>query len=214
MSKFIFTFLILAGFNLSAQPSLKGGLESFLRNNKVYPKYSLSNCIDGTVNVAFKLNDKGVVYYSEVRNGIGTDLDAEALRLIRMSSGKWLVPADHDSTVFVITPINFKLSDCLGRSKQEIKAAIDAYKANTDLTNAVLAYYRDKEQNRPTGITDAKAQELKETLGYDDDYLSKRLEDGKKKLKQRDFQGACEDFKFVKYMGSAIADDLLAKHCK
>ncbi|RZL32469.1 MAG: energy transducer TonB, partial [Pedobacter sp.] len=28
-----------------------------------------------------------------------------------------------------------------------------------------------------------------------------------------DKQGACEDFIFVKYMGSKRADDLLLKHC-
>jgi len=214
MAKLVFIFLLLSGLSLRAQPSLKGGLESFVRNNKVYPKYSLSNCIDGNVTIAFKLNKKGVVYYSEVRSGVGTDLDQEALRLIRMSSGRWAVPADHDSTIFIITPINFKLTDCQGKSKEEIKAAIEAYQANADLTNAVLSFYRNKEQNLPAGITESRALELKETLGYDDDYLARRLDDGKKKLKQQDFQGACEDFKFVKYMGSAIADDLIARHCK
>lgn len=206
--------LIFCGLGVYAQPTLKGGLESFINNNKIYPKYSLSNCIDGTVSIAFKLNKKGVVYYSEVRNGIGTDLDQEALRLIRMSSGRWTVPSDHDTTVMIITPISFKLSDCVGKSKEEIKAAIAAYQSNTDLTTVVLNYYRDKELGRKPGITEERALELKQTLGYDEDYLSRRIEDGKKKLKQKDLQGACEDFKFVKYMGSALANDLLAQHCK
>lgn len=214
MHRYLLLLLVIAGFQLNAQPSLKGGLGNFVQSNKVYPRYSLANCIQGTVNIAFKLDHTGRVYYSEVRKGVGTDLDDEALRLIRMSSGKWIVPADHDTTLSIIAPINFALSDCAGKSAREVKEAIEAYKATTDLTNAVLNYYRNIELGKPLGITFARVTELKATLGIDDAYLQRRLDDGKKKLKQKDNQGACEDFKFVKYMGSKIADELLAKYCK
>jgi TonB family protein len=214
MRRFFLFLLVIVGFQLQAQPSLKGGLGPFVQNNKLYPSYSLANCIQGTVNIAFKLDRKGNVYYSEVRKGVGTDLDDEALRLIRMSSGRWIVPKDHDTTLSIIAPINFTLSDCAGKSAREVKAAIEAYKATTDLTNTVLNYYRNVELGKPPGITQAKAAELQKTLGIDDAYLERRLEDGKKKLKQKDRQGACEDFKFVKYMGSKLADDWLAKYCK
>jgi len=214
MRSYLFIFLIFAGFQLKAQPALKGGLGSFVQNNKIYPGYSLANCIQGVVQIAFKLDRKGNVYYSEVRKGMGTDLDDEALRLIRMSSGRWIVPSDHDTTTAIIAPINFSLSDCSGKSKQEIKAAIDAYRATNDLTNTVLNYYRALEQGKQPGVNAGRIAELKTTLGIDDKYLSKRLEDGKKKLKQKDNQGACEDFKFVKYMGSKLADELLAKYCR
>ncbi|MES2828952.1 MAG: energy transducer TonB [Bacteroidota bacterium] len=214
MYKLFTAILIILGFSLQAQPSLKGGLDSYVQNNKIYPNYSLANCITGTVNIAFKLNTKGFAYYSEVRNGVGTDLDDEALRLIRMSNGKWIVPADYDTATVILAPINFKLTDCIGRSAQEVKAAIEAYKANIDLTNAVLNYYRAKEQGKAPGITEGKVLELKDALGYDDSYLAQRLQNGKKKLKQNDKQGACEDFKFVKYMGSNAADELLNQYCK
>lgn len=213
MRGYLFIFLVFTGFQLKAQPTLKGTLGSFVQNNKVYPAYSFANCIQGVVQIAFKLDKKGNVYYSEVRKGMGTDLDDEALRLIRISSGRWIVPADHDTTIAIIAPINFSLSDCSGKSKQEIKAAIDAYRATNDLTNTVLSYYRALEQGKPPGVNAGRITELKSTLGIDDQYLVKRLEDGKKKLKQKDNQGACEDFKFVKYMGSKLADELLAKYC-
>ena len=214
MHRTLLLFLIILSFQLKAQPSLKGGLVSFVQNNKLYPSYSRANCIQGVVNIAFKLDRQGSVYYSEVRKGVGTDLDDEALRLIRMSSGRWIVPADYDTTLAVIVPINFALSDCTGKSQNEVKAAIDAYKSTTDLTNTVLNYYRNIELNKPPGITEAKVTELKTILGVDDRYLQKRLEDGQRKLKQKDKQGACEDFKFVKYMGSKLADELLAKYCE
>jgi TonB family protein len=214
MGRSLLLFLIITGLNLQAQPSLKGGLSPFVQNNKIYPSYSLANCIQGVVNIAFKLDQKGNVYYSEVRKGVGTDLDEEALRLIRLSSGRWIVPKDFDTTLAIIAPINFALSDCAGKSPQEIKAAIEAYKATTDLTNTILNYYRNIEQGKPGGITFAQVVELKKSLDIDDAYLQRRLDAGKNKLKQKDNQGACEDFKFVKYMGSKLADELLAKYCK
>ncbi|MGY4383221.1 TonB family protein [Pedobacter sp. UYP24] len=214
MKSCLLVLLIFLGIDLCAQPSLKGGLDAFVQNNKIYPKYSLANCISGTVTIAFKLDKNGKVYYSEVRNGIGTDLDNEALRLIRMSSGKWIVPVDHDTTVAILVPISFKLTDCNGRTAQDINLAISAYKANTDLTNTILNYYRDKEVGKKPGIGESKVAELKAALGYDDNYVSQRLQDGKKKLKQGDLQGACEEFNFIKYIGSDISKDLLAKYCK
>lgn len=144
MARIFLVFFLLSGLSLNAQPVLKGGLESFVANNKVYPLYSLQNCIDGSVTIGFKLNKNGEVYYSEIRKGVGTDLDDEALRLIRTSSGRWTVPQDHDSTVVIIAPINFKLSgyDCANKSKEEILEAIRNYKNNRGLTDAVLNFYR------------------------------------------------------------------------
>ena len=55
---------------------------------------------------------------------------------------------------------------------------------------------------------------LKSELGYDDNYLKKRISEGQKKIKQKDMEGACEDFLFVKNMGSSLADELLSKYCR
>jgi len=215
MARILLALLLLSGSGVGAQPELKGGLDKFILANKVYPLYSLQNCIEGTVTVSFKLNNQGEVYFSKVQKGIGTDLDEEALRLIRLSSGKWNVTPGHDTSVFVVVPVNFKLDDfdCGNKSKVEIKAAIEAYQSRTALTNAVLNFYRNKPSGKFTKAEEASILVLKTSLGYDDEYLEKRLEDGQKKLKQKDKQGACEDFLFVKYMGSDKADELLAAHC-
>jgi hypothetical protein len=215
MARIFLALFLLTGFGLKAQPVLKGGLENFVANNKIYPLYSLQNCIQGGVTIGFKLNKNGEVYFSEVRSGLGTDLDDEALRLIRMSSGRWTVPQDHDSTIVIIAPINFKLSgyDCANKSKEEIQEAIRNYKTNQGLTDAVLNFYKKKADGNFTKDEESKIVALKQSLGYDDEYLNSRISDGKKKLKQKDKQGACEDFLFVKYMGSDLADELLAKYC-
>lgn len=216
MRKILLALFFLPALALQAQPQLKGGLENFILNNKVYPQYSLQNCIDGTVVISFKLNKTGEVYFSEIRSGIGTDLDDEALRLIRLSSGRWTVPQGHDTTVSVIAPIKFNIAseDCRNRSSEQIKQAITNYKINQGMTNAVVNFYQNKENGgKYTKEEENRVLALKNSLGYDDDYLRSRINDGLKKLKQKDKQGACEDFLFVKHMGSNLADELLSKHC-
>jgi TonB family protein len=215
MSKILLALFLLFGFGVKAQPTLKGGLDSFVANNKVYPPYSLQNCIDGTVTISFKLNKAGEVYFSKIQKGIGTDLDDEALRLVRLSSGKWIVPADHDTIVSVVVPINFKLSgdDCGNKSQKEIKQAIETYKTNVGMTDAVLNFYKHKAAGKYTIEEERKIIALKTSLGYDDEYMKMRIDDGLKKLKQKDRQGACEDFMFVKNMGYDLADEQIAKYC-
>jgi hypothetical protein len=156
-----------------------------------------------------------VVYHSEIRNGIGTDLDDEALRLIRLSSGKWLVPAGYDTTVVLKVPVNFTLSgyNCDLKSPQEISKAIAEYKANEGLTNAVLNFYRNKEKGIYNKADEPKMLAIKKELGYDDEFLQSKIHDAKAKLKQNDKQGACEDLLFVKHMGSDLADELLKQYC-
>lgn len=211
-----FAFFMLCTLGLSAQPVVKGGLEAFVTANNVYPQYSLQNCIQGTVTISFKLNKDGFVYYSKIRSGIGTDLDDEALRLIRLSSGKWIVPKNHDTTVSLIAPIKFTLSgyNCENKNPEEIKRAIALYRSNQGLAGTIQNFYRNKEKGTYKKAEEARIIALRTELGYDDEYFQERIKDGLKKLKQKDRQGACEDFLFVKYMGSDLADEMLEKYCR
>lgn len=210
---FLFFFAVAAN---AQEPQFKGGLASFLKSNTVYPSYSLHNCIQGTVNVGFKLNAKGQVYYSTVTKGIGTDLDDEALRLIRMSSGKWTVAQKHDTLALIIVPVNFVLNgyDCSRQSQNETALAIRAYKDQEELTKVVSNYYKNKEMGTAKPEDEAKIFRIKNELEIDDEYLQSRIAAGLKKYRQGDKQGACEDFNFVKYMGSTLADSWLSKYCK
>ncbi|WP_421942143.1 energy transducer TonB [Pedobacter sp.] len=191
----------------------KSGFASFLKENTVYPSYSRDNCIQGTVNISFKLDENGKVYYSRVSKGILTELDEEALRLVRLSSGKWKVPAGYDTTISIIAPVNFQLAGyCEGKSKEDIQEAIRSYQNEEALTNSVINFYKNIDQAKPGQELQIIA--IKNQLGIDDDYLNSRIKNGLKKIKQGDKQGACEDFLFVKYMGSKLADEYLEKHCK
>ncbi|WP_316840828.1 energy transducer TonB [Pedobacter gandavensis] len=215
MRRFLLLCLVLMGFSVQSQPRLKGGLESFVLENKVYPPYSLQNCIQGLVNIEFKLNDKGEVFYSAIRSGVGTDLDQEALRLIRLSSGKWEVPKTHDTSVVIIAPMVFELNGygCERKSKLEIDQAIANYKSNEGLTAVILNFYKNKDKMPFTPDDEARFSRLKEELGYNERYFQERVDDGKRKLKQKDLQGACEDFLFVKNMGSNLANALISQYC-
>ncbi|TKC12466.1 energy transducer TonB [Pedobacter polaris] len=217
MYKLATALLILISLSARAQqPELKGGLMTFVKNNTIYPAYSLHNCIQGIVNIGFKLNDRGEIYYSTITSGVGTDLDDEALRLIRMSSKKWTVPNDHDTTTLLVVPINFSLSgyDCDRKSKGDIALAIKAYKDNEELTKVITNFYQNKEKGNFKPEDEAKIAQIKSQLGIDDEYLDEMVNNGLKKIKQGDRQGACEDFIFVKYMGSDKANDWLTKYCK
>lgn len=217
MKKLLTICLILCCSAAMAQlqfKSGKSGFTTFLREKTIYPQFSKDNCIQGTVNISFKLDEQGRVYSSKVSKGILSDLDDEALRLVRLSSGRWQVPAGYDTTVSVVVPVNFKLSgyNCEGKSNADIQEAIRSYQAEEGLTNSVLNFYKNIDQAKPGQEVQIIA--IKNQLGIDDEYLQSRIDSGMKKIKQGDKQGACEDFSFVKNMGSKLADEYLAKYCK
>jgi len=216
MLNLITTFLLLFSFSAQAQqPEIKGGLAAFLKSNIVYPNYSRQNCIQGAVDVGFKLNAKGEVYFSAINKGMGTDLDDEALRLIRLTSGKWIMPTTHDSLALIVVKVNFSLAgfDCASKDKREIAQAIAAYKAEEEMAAVVSNFYKNKEKGTFKPEDEAKILRIKNELEITDEYLASKIEAGLKKIKQGDKQGACEDFNFVKYMGSDKANEMLAKYC-
>lgn len=208
--------LLLVSMSVEAQePQLVGGFSSFLKDNTVYPPYSMQNCIQGTVDVGFKINKKGEVFYATVTKGIGTDLDDEALRLIKLSSGKWEVPSSHDTLSLILIPMSFSLKNygCETKDKNTIAMAIRAYKAKTELTSVILNYYRNKEKGTHNAEDEPKILQLKDQLEIDDEFLESKISAGLKKLRQGDKKGACDDFNFVKYMGSDKANAHLSKYC-
>lgn len=212
----IFGLLLLSTFSIGQVQFKNGpsGFASFLKNNTIYPAFSKQNCIQGSVSVSFKLDQNGKVYSSKVTKGIISDLDNEALRLIRLSSGKWQVPAGYDTTVSVVVPVNFRLLGygCEGKSKADINQAITSYLAEEGLTNAIINFYKNIDAAKPGQESQILA--IKSQLGIDDEYFDSLINSGLKKIKQGDKQGACEDFNLVKNLGSDKASNYLTKYCK
>ncbi|WP_442589491.1 energy transducer TonB [Pedobacter sp. AW31-3R] len=216
MGRLFALIFLLFGCSVQAQPALKGGLEAFIKTNIIYPAYSWQNCVQATINVSFKLNRAGEVYFSAVSKGPGIDLDKEALRLVRLSSGKWNMPAGYDTTYVLIVPVNFRITggNCTGIREGEMQKAIAAYKANEGLTDAIINFYRNKSAGKYNEADETRIIALKKELGYDEEWMEAKIQEGQKKLRQKDYQGACEDFLMVKYMGSSLADQLLERYCK
>ncbi|MGY3054276.1 TonB family protein [Pedobacter sp. UYEF25] len=217
MKKLLAICFIFYGSIATAQLRFKTGDEgfaNFLKKNTIYPPFSKNNCIQGTTEIRFKLDEEGKVYFSAISKRIGTDLDEEALRLVRMSSGKWLVPADYDTTTYVIVPVKFTLEGygCETKSQKDINQAINQYQVELAKISTIENFYKNYDLAKPGQEQQITA--LKKQLGIDDDYLNEQVKMGLMKVKQGDNQGACEDFNFVKNMGSGLADDYLKKYCK
>lgn len=218
MNLLIAFILLFSSLFSDDQPLFKGGqnkLSLFIDNNLIYPDYSRDNCIQGTVQISFKLNQEGKIYQSAVAKGFGIDLDQEALRVVRLTSGKWLMPPNYDTTTSMVLPVNFSLKDyqCEERSKDEIKAAIAAYNGREGLKNVVYNYYAAKLKGQHNPADESRIEDIKLQLGFDKKYLDRLLKQAQQKLKQGDKEGACEDFQIIKLLGSDLSEHFIIKHC-
>ena len=219
---FIYFKIWLIGFaNLftADQPTFKGGnaaLNSFITSRLIYPAFSKNNCLQGTIYIAFSIKKNGEIYNSKIQKGMEIDLDREALRLVRLTSGKWDLNENHDEKLQLVIPVNFVLQNynCNQRSAEQINQAKELYRNRLALENAILGFYKNKASGNANQADELEIIKFKAELGFDDDFIAKKLREGKQKLKQGDKESACEDFYFVKYLGSTLADELIAEHCK
>lgn len=219
MNLLIALFFLVSSLFVDDQPVFKGGsnkLTVFIYNNLIYPEYSRDNCIQGTIQVSFKLNQEGKIYHSEVTKGFGIDLDQEALRIVRLTSGKWTMPANHDTSISMILPVKFTLKDykCEERSKDEINAAISAYNGREGLKKVVFNYYDLKIKGKNNPADEAQIEAIKMQLGFTTKYIDRLLKQAQYKIKQGDKQGACEDFLTIKLLGSDKSDQFLKQYCQ
>ena len=73
-------------------PEFEGGnagLEKFLEENLKYPKKLKRKGIEGKVFVQFVVNQSGGVEDASVLKGLAPEADSEALRVVKLSDGKW-----------------------------------------------------------------------------------------------------------------------------
>ncbi|EHQ28240.1 energy transducer TonB [Mucilaginibacter paludis] len=200
------------------QPQYKGGssaLNSFLAQNLVYPEYSRQNCISGTIQVSFNLDKNGKTSNVKVYKGLGIDLDDEAVRIVKLTSGNWIVPAGHDPAASIVLPIKFNAEQthCQTFDAAGVAMAIEAYKSREALVTAVTNYYSNKYLGKADTTKEQLIISLKKQLGFDDDYADQVMQQANKKFKQGDKEGACEDWLFVKNIGSSKADKMLSVNC-
>ena len=201
-----------------AQPTFKGGepaLATFLKDHIVYPEFSAKNCIGGTIEVHFRVYKNGKVDHVAATKGLGIDLDDEAVRVVKMTRGKWILRPGIEAANLTI-PIRFApdMSRCAGITQMNREQAIVAYRNRQELENAVTNYYENKYAGKADTSKESYIIALKKQLGFDDELIDDVLQQAADKLKQGDQDGACADWKFIRNIGSNRADKFIAQYCK
>lgn len=217
--KILLTFglLICLAIGVKAQVTFKGGqlaLDRFLTDHIVYPEYSRQNCIAATIQVKFRVDARGQVTDVTIQQGLGIDLDDEAMRVVKLTSGQWQVTADYNNSN-IILPITFHPDNtrCGAVNQAGMNMAIANYKSQEALQDAVTNYYKNKYAGKADVSKEPEIIALKKQLGYDDDFINDVLDQADKKLKQGDKAGACLDWNFIHNIGSDKADPFIAKYC-
>jgi TonB family protein len=224
MLKFLFTAVFSAFIYLAqaqTQPMFKGGqtaFDSFITSHLMYPEFSRQNCIAAVVRVGFQVDKNGTVSDVRAEQGPGIDLDEEAVRVIKLTSGKWTVP-DNAASTHIILPIRFTpdAARCARVNNGQpinMDAAIIAYQNRQELENAITNYYSNKYKGTADPAKESEIIALKKQLGIDDELLNDVLDQANQKLKQGDKEGACKDWNFIRNTGSNLADSYIAKYCK
>jgi TonB family protein len=219
LSFFVALFaLLIIGTTAHAQPLFKGGeqaLNNFLKDHIIYPEFASKNCIEATIRVSFRVDKGGMVSDVKAYRGPGIDLDDEAVRVIKMTTGKWTLPAGQEAGS-VVLPIRFApdYGHCATATKMSMDEAIRAYQNRQELENAVTNYYENKYLGKADTTKQAYIDGLKVQLGFDDELIDDVLKQAEGKLKQGDQDGACTDWKFIRNIGSARADRFIAQYCK
>jgi len=99
---------------METSPEYKGGenaLMKFLEKNLIYPNDAKEKGIEGTVYVEFIVNEDGTIEDVMVIRSVSNSLDAEAIRLIKLTSGKWKSGEQNGKLIkaSMIVPVKFKL---------------------------------------------------------------------------------------------------------
>lgn len=96
---------------VESMPEFTGGqkaFEAFLTSNLRYPQSAKEMCIMGKVYVSFTIDKAGNVTNVKVLRGIGGGCDEEAVRVIKLTSGKWKPGKQNGKTVQVLMTIPIK----------------------------------------------------------------------------------------------------------
>ena len=99
---------------MEESPKFKGGekaFREFLQKNLIYPQTEKEKGIEGTVYVEFIVNKDGTIEGIAIVRGVSKALDEEAVRVIKLTSGKWKPGKQNGKAVIVsmIVPVKFKL---------------------------------------------------------------------------------------------------------
>jgi TonB family protein len=180
-------------------PIFKGGEEAmrqFLATNIVYPIRARDNCKLGIVVVEFTVTTSGNVDSIEVIHSIDKDLDAEAIRVAKLSSGKW-TPYMRNDTAFntrLTLPVKFTIKNA-------------GCKDNDYYYNEGVEFSKEQKYDEAF-LSFTKAIKLNP---YD---MDAHYNCAVVKIKTKDFETACIYLNKIRQSGSKLGADLIEKYCK
>jgi protein TonB len=97
------------------EPSFAGNPDSllhFISDNTRYPQAAVDKNVSGTVYVSFVVLENGDISDVKVFKGIGSGCDEEAVRIVRLTNGRWLPGKQKGKAVkvFYNLPVRFSLT--------------------------------------------------------------------------------------------------------
>jgi protein TonB len=97
------------------EPAFAGNPDSllyFISDNTHYPQAAIDKNVSGTVYVSFVILENGDVSNVKVFKGIGSGCDEEAVRIIKLTNGRWLPGKQNGRAVkvFYNLPVRFSLT--------------------------------------------------------------------------------------------------------
>jgi hypothetical protein len=82
------------------------------------------------------------------------------------------------------------------------------------MSEVIFNYYDKKVSGVNDEAGEIRMQALKYQLGYDEKFIDRLLKQAQRKLKQEDFEGACEDFQTIRKLGSDKSASYIMQNCK
>jgi TonB family protein len=100
-----------APYNVARYSELEQNLYNLLRNSLKYPEQAKSDSIEGKVYVSFNVMTDGSIANIKVERSVNPLLDAEALRLVKLTDKKWVAAVVDNQPIVseYLLPIEFKL---------------------------------------------------------------------------------------------------------
>jgi len=125
-------------------PSYPGGKEAyrkFIFENLVYPEEALSKKVEGLVYVEYTVNNIGEIVDVEVKKGIGSGCDEEAIRLVRMLTYEPARNRGIKMKALMKTRIHFKLT---GNTQTLVQPGIQVNYTSTNPVKAEIPEQKPK----------------------------------------------------------------------
>lgn len=113
----------------------------YLSSTTIYPLWPKEECIGGVVYISFVITSDNLLDSIHVKRSVGFGLDEEAIRVIKLTNGKWTSAKVGGKPIGsnVLVPIKFNMKGCKAPSEKKLEMLREKYKEhllNTPKSNS------------------------------------------------------------------------------